>query len=239
MSNRLDSRGLSDGRISGVGNLTSGTSAMVITGGNGAVIGSGTAITLSNFGASFAGLVPLSGGGSSNFLRADGTWTTVSGGGGSPGGSANQLQWNSAGSFAGITNSTGADASGYIFPRNTTFSLPGPRNIQTDCTNWAIMTWAGRISKAWAIAKTGPTGAALIVDILKSTNNGVGFTSIWSATPANRLTIAAAAVAGDQTSFDGATFAAGDLFRIDVAQVGSTRLGSDITVALTTVTQNT
>lgn len=30
------------------------------------------------------GVVPLSGGGSSNFLRADGTWATPSGGGGTP-----------------------------------------------------------------------------------------------------------------------------------------------------------
>jgi len=38
------------------------------------------------------------------YLRGDGTWATVSGGGGSPGGSNTQVQYNSSGSFAGSAN---------------------------------------------------------------------------------------------------------------------------------------
>jgi hypothetical protein len=73
---------------------------------NGTNVSSGTvaAARLPSFGASDAGIVPASGGGTTNFLRADGTWTAPSGGGGSPGGSPGQVQWNSAGTFAGAAN---------------------------------------------------------------------------------------------------------------------------------------
>lgn len=164
---------------------------------------------------------------------------TGGGGGGTPGGSSGQIQFNNAGSFGGVANSDGSDANGFIWPQPKTFSLPGPRIVATDVTNWIIMPNAGKFVKAWIIAKTGPTGAAFICDILKSTNNGTSFTSIWNATPANRIQIAAAAVNGSQTSFDTTTFAAGDLLRIDIAQVGSTIAGSDLTVVLNTSTQNT
>jgi len=132
----------------------------------------------------------------------------------------------------------GTSATNNIYPRDITFALPGARIVANDLTNWIIMTHAGQINKAWAIAKTGPTGAALIFDIQKSTNNGSSFTSIWASTPANRVQIAAAAVSGNQTSFDTTTFNAGDIFRIDIDQVGSTIAGSDITVTLATLTQN-
>lgn len=165
-------------------------------------------------------------------------WAAGGGGGGSPSGT-NQFQWNNGGAFAGVTNSNASDASGYVFPRSFNFNLPGPRVVQTDNTPWVIMNWTGKITKAWAIAKTGPTGATFIFDILKSTNNGTGFTSIWFSTPANRLNINPSSVNNSQTSFDGATFAAGDLYRVDIAQVGSTIAGSDISVYVSTVTQNT
>ncbi len=45
-------------------------------------ISSGTGVTLPLFTSTDAGLVPLSGGGTSNFLRADGTWAAPAGGGG-------------------------------------------------------------------------------------------------------------------------------------------------------------
>jgi hypothetical protein len=49
------------------------------------------------------GLVPASGGGTTNFLRADGTFAAP-GGGGSPGGSTTQLQFNNAGAFGGASS---------------------------------------------------------------------------------------------------------------------------------------
>jgi hypothetical protein len=51
------------------------------------------------------GLTPASGGGTTNFLRADGTWAAPSGGGGgSPGGTTGEIQYNNAGAFAGAAD---------------------------------------------------------------------------------------------------------------------------------------
>jgi hypothetical protein len=50
------------------------------------------------------GLVPASGGGTTNFLRADGTFAAPAGGGGSPGGASGELQYNNAGAFAGAAD---------------------------------------------------------------------------------------------------------------------------------------
>lgn len=56
---------------------------------------------LDAFTSSLKGLVPASGGGTTNFLRADGTWAAAGGGGGSPGGSNTQVQFNDGGAFGG------------------------------------------------------------------------------------------------------------------------------------------
>jgi hypothetical protein len=55
-----------------------------------------------------AGLVPAPvTGDATKFLRGDGTWQTVAGGGGgSPGGSNTQLQFNNAGAFGGVSGAT-------------------------------------------------------------------------------------------------------------------------------------
>ena len=91
-----------------------------------------------------------------------------------------------------------------------------------------IVPKALTITKAYAYVKTAPTGAAIVVDINK---NG---TSIWNATPANRLTIAAAGVSGNQTSFDTVALAEGDILTIDLDTVGSSVAGANLTVALKT-----
>lgn len=49
------------------------------------------------------GLVPASGGGTTNFLRADGTFAAPPGGG-SPGGSSGDVQYNNGGAFAGAAD---------------------------------------------------------------------------------------------------------------------------------------
>jgi len=77
--------------------------------------------------------------------------------------------------------------------------------------------------------KTAPVGAALIVDIKRSTTGPNGtFTTIFSAAPQ----IAAAAYAGNSTSFSTSALSAGDILRMDVTQVGSTTPGSALTVDL-------
>ncbi len=63
---------------------------------------------VNTFSSSISGAAPASGGGTSNFLRADGTWTTPPGSATSPGGSSGQVQYNNAGAFGGFT--IGGDA---------------------------------------------------------------------------------------------------------------------------------
>jgi hypothetical protein len=57
---------------------------------------------LNTFTSLLQGLVPSSGGGTANYLRADGTWATPPSGG-SVGGSPGQVQYNNAGSLGGFT----------------------------------------------------------------------------------------------------------------------------------------
>lgn len=64
----------------------------------------GTDATLPLVSSGDAGLAPASGGGTSNFLRADGTWAAPAGGGGSPGGSSGEVQYNNGGAFAGAAD---------------------------------------------------------------------------------------------------------------------------------------
>ena len=64
----------------------------------------GTDVTLPLVASSTAGLVPASGGGTTNFLRADGTFAAPPGG--SPGGSTTQVQFNNAGAFGGDADLT-------------------------------------------------------------------------------------------------------------------------------------
>jgi hypothetical protein len=96
----------------------------------------------------------------------------------------------------------------------------------------AIVDQSRTLSKVYIYADTGPTGAALIVDIFFSTDNGVTFTSLWATNTGNRPTVAAGSKFGTTTSFDTTTLSGGNLLRIDVVQVGSTIAGQDVTVQL-------
>lgn len=107
-------------------------------------------------------------------------------------------------------------------------TVGGTLTTGTSLTPVLIAHRALTITKAFAAVKTAPTGASILIDILK---NG---TSIWNATPANRLAIAAAATSGTQTSFDTTTLAEGDILTFDIDQVGSTVSGADLTIMLKT-----
>jgi hypothetical protein len=58
------------------------------------------------FTSSLAGAVPASGGGTANYLRADGTWSTPPGGSSSPAGANTDVQFNNSGAFGGSANLT-------------------------------------------------------------------------------------------------------------------------------------
>lgn len=110
------------------------------------------------------------------------------------------------------------------------FTLEGTLFTGTSLTPTLIIPKALTITKAYLYVKTVNTGASLIVDINK---NG---TSIWNATQANRLTLAAADADGKttQSSFDTTSLAEEDLLTLDVDQVGSTIAGADLTVLIKT-----
>lgn len=80
------------------------------------------------------------------------------------------------------------------------------------------------VTRVRASVGTAPTGASIIVDVLK---NG---TSIYSVTPANRPTIAAGTHMALGGAPDTTTFVAGDYMTVNVVQVGSTIAGSDLAV---------
>jgi hypothetical protein len=88
------------------------------------------------------------------------------------------------------------------------------------------------MSKVYACAKTAPTGASIILDILYSTDNGTTFTSLWATNPGNRPVIAIGSKFSTTIVFDTTTIAAGALVRLDVIQVGSIVAGQDVTVQL-------
>lgn len=101
-----------------------------------------------------------------------------------------------------------------------------PATVGANKTNEVVVPRSGTIVKAFARAKTAPTGADLIFDINK---NGV---SIWATNQANRLKIVAGANGGTQMAFDTTSVSEGDVLSIDIDQVGSVVAGQDITVEL-------
>ena len=133
----------------------------------------------------------------------------------------------------GYTGSFTGSFTGSGFVRDYTFLLGmgTPATVGVNKTNTLIVSRNGYIVKAFAVAKTGPTGANFVVDINK---NG---STIW-ATQANRLTIPAASTAAVQTSFDTTALAETDQLTIDIDQVGSSVAGQDVTIVLTCLLRN-
>lgn len=103
------------------------------------------------------------------------------------------------------------------------FTIPDALEVGTNKAPSIVVPYAGTIVKAYAYARTAPTGAALIFDINK---NG---TTIWS-DQGDRIQIAAGANTGTETSFGVSSLVENDRLDIDVDQVGSSVAGSDITV---------
>jgi hypothetical protein len=112
------------------------------------------------------------------------------------------------------------------------FALDSDAIVATDISPWVICTGGGTFARWDIAAKVGPVGAALVVDILKSTDHGATFATLWTATPSNRPTIANGGVSATGSTFAVTTFAAGDLLRLDVITVGSTTAGQNVSVAI-------
>lgn len=105
-----------------------------------------------------------------------------------------------------------------------TFSMASTLQVKTGTSRWyldAPCTWvSGR-----AGVGTAPTGASVILDVKK---NG---STIYT-TSGNRPTIAISGFTQASTAPDITTFSAGDYITVDVAQVGSTIVGADLTYTL-------
>lgn len=115
--------------------------------------------------------------------------------------------------------------------RNVTakFSFGGTLATQTgtDIISFPDNVTIDRVDLAVA---TAPTGAAVIVDIERSTDNGANWVTIFT-NQANRPQIAAGAKVGNTTTIDiPAATANSHLYRAVIEQVGSTIAGADLSV---------
>ncbi len=113
---------------------------------------------------------------------------------------------------------------GDAFPMTFALGIGESVTTGTNKTNELVAMHSGTIGKVWIRAKTAPSGSALICDVNK---NG---TSIWASTQANRIQLASTVQDNTQTSFDTATVTEGDVFSIDIDQIGSGVAGSGVTV---------
>lgn len=174
-----------------------------------------------------AGFAPASGGGTTNFLRADGTWAAPPGGGsGSPGGSSGQAQWNNAGSFGGSAGLT-MDASNVTlaaFANVTAVTAPAAPSSGTRVYGvaWAGTPWLGETKPGLPAMLLAPThhavrmfevrpqsGTAISVIGVGTSNGGtvshptMASTNYYTAT--HRFQIATAAAANATGGWRGAT----------------------------------
>jgi hypothetical protein len=103
---------------------------------------------LDSFAGSIKGLVPVSVGGTTNFLRADGAWAApAGGGGGSPAGSNTQIQYNNSGAFGASANFTWDNST-----QNLAIGSGTANAYLTILANNTSSGWAGRF---WGDNATG------------------------------------------------------------------------------------
>lgn len=170
-----------------LGTIASGVGT-ALTALNGTNISTGTvaAARLPLFGTSASGIVPASGGGTVNFLRADGAWAVPpgSGGGSCPGGSNGNLQYNSSGACGGDTN-TNDDGAGNLTA--VSYSGSGTRQaalalgVGTGTITATLPTnYAGWIGPATgtptyfaSLPNTNPTTPGIMILSAAATVNGV------------------------------------------------------------------
>jgi hypothetical protein len=171
---------------------------------SGADITSGTvaAARLPTFGAAADGIVPASGGGTTNFLRADGTWTAPPGGGG--GSVATDAIWDAKGDLAVGTGSDTASrlavgTDGHVLTADST---------QSTGVKWATPSGGGGSGPAYAdlvladsptrFYKLDDTSGTTAVDSSGNSSNGT-----YNNAPTLNQTSLLYSGAGACVSFDG------------------------------------
>jgi len=133
-----------------------------------------------------------------------------------------------------LTATGGGGGSSTLISRTFAWALGLDSNavVSTDQSPWVVCNTNGTFSRWDLAAKTAPVGANLVLDFFLSSDGGSTWTSLWHANPSNRPTIAAGSHTGNGTSFDITSFSAGNLIRQDVAQIGSSTAGSNISAAI-------
>jgi hypothetical protein len=115
--------------------------------------------------------------------------------------------------------------------RNFTMKWAFSGTLVTGTTkDYIALPDTGTIARVDLVVDTAPTGAALIVDIERSTDSGATWVTIFT-NQANRPQIAVSNKVGNTTTIDvpGATQNT-HLFRANIEQVGSTVAGADLSV---------
>lgn len=115
--------------------------------------------------------------------------------------------------------------------RNFTMKWAFAGTLTTTTTkDYIALPDTGVISRVDLVVDTAPTGAAIIVDVERSTDSGATWVTIFTG-GTNRPQIAASAKTGNTTTIDvsGATEFT-HLFRAKISQVGSTVAGADLSV---------
>lgn len=136
------------------------------------------------------GVVPASGGGTLNFLRADGSWVVPPGGSGTtPGGSNLQVQYNNAGAFGGYS---GTQVTALLDPFTTALKGVVPPPITSSSTTFL------RDDGSWAVPPTGSGGGSV-----SSVSNADGSLTI---TPITGPVVASMNMANHNTWTTGQTF---------------------------------
>lgn len=111
-------------------------------------------------------------------------------------------------------------------PRNVVFTVDGTlQAVANPLRFYNTMVGSQSISKVHLAVNTPPTGQPIIVDVHK---NG---TTIFT-NQANRPQIATGSYTGQTTSIDVAAWTPGDYLTTEIDQVGSSVVGSDLTVTL-------